>query len=379
MARYAVREKERATPVGTHRKPRTPSRPAALTVSAVTAAAASVALLPTSGQAETGSGDDVRCQTEAAEEQNSNRDPQDANRTACGQDPSSSAGPSPSQGRSEPPGSGVQQAPVPGPDRDGASTRCPDEPGRLAEKKQCLDRELRLLTGQLAQLDRTRAVLLDQRRRIEVELGKARESLDGAQAGDPARHPGTRQETADQAPKRAKHAKPIRPAKPAPSHAAAPHAPAAATDTATDTATKSGAKARPETGQRTHNLPVQGFSLSAGFGQSGQRWARRHTGQDFAVPTGTPVRAVADGTVVHAGWHNSYGWNVRVRHKDGTESWYAHLSKFKVRSGPVKAGDVIAYSGSTGNSTGPHLHLEVRVGGTPVNPMSWLRGRGLRL
>ncbi|UGQ14550.1 peptidoglycan DD-metalloendopeptidase family protein [Yinghuangia sp. ASG 101] len=123
-------------------------------------------------------------------------------------------------------------------------------------------------------------------------------------------------------------------------------------------------------------LPVRP-GLSAYFGQAGGRWSSLHTGIDFPVSTGTSVRAVTDG-VVRTQWNSAYGNMVILTAPDGTETWYCHLSRAKVVSGPVKAGDVIAYSGNTGNSTGPHLHLEVRPGGgAPVNPIPWLRNKGL--
>ncbi len=123
-------------------------------------------------------------------------------------------------------------------------------------------------------------------------------------------------------------------------------------------------------------LPVRP-GLSAYFGQAGGRWSSLHTGIDFPVSTGTPVHAVTDG-VVRTQWNGAYGNMVILTAPDGTETWYCHLSRAKVVSGPVKAGDVIAYSGNTGNSTGPHLHLEVRPGGgAPVNPVTWLRNKGL--
>ncbi|MDI2126798.1 M23 family metallopeptidase [Yinghuangia seranimata] len=123
-------------------------------------------------------------------------------------------------------------------------------------------------------------------------------------------------------------------------------------------------------------LPVRP-GLSAYFGQAGGRWSHLHTGIDFPVDRGTPVRAVTDG-VVRTEWNSAYGNMVIVTAPDGTETWYCHLTRAKVVSGPVKAGDVIAYSGNSGNSTGPHLHLEVRPGGgQPINPIPWLRDRGL--
>ncbi|WP_406283349.1 M23 family metallopeptidase [Embleya sp. NBC_00896] len=124
-------------------------------------------------------------------------------------------------------------------------------------------------------------------------------------------------------------------------------------------------------------LPVAQKGLSAYFGSSGSRWANTHTGIDFPVDLGTPVLAVMDG-VVRTQSHSAYGNMVILTAKDGTETWYCHLTRAKIRSGPVKAGDVIGYSGDTGNVTGPHLHFEVRPdGGAPINPLSWLRAKGL--
>ena len=84
-----------------------------------------------------------------------------------------------------------------------------------------------------------------------------------------------------------------------------------------------------------------------------------------------------DGTV-RTQWNSAYGNMAIVTGADGTETWYCHLSSTKIRSGPVKAGDVIAYSGNSGNSTGPHLHFEVRPhGGSSIDPLPWLRSHGL--
>jgi murein DD-endopeptidase MepM/ murein hydrolase activator NlpD len=124
--------------------------------------------------------------------------------------------------------------------------------------------------------------------------------------------------------------------------------------------------------------PLLNYSMSAGYGASSYLWSSSHTGQDFSAPAGTPVRTVGDGRIVSASWDGSYGQKVVVVHADGTETWYCHLSSFVRTSGTVKAGDVIGRVGSTGNSTGNHLHLEVRPGDSPVEPMSWLRARGVR-
>jgi murein DD-endopeptidase MepM/ murein hydrolase activator NlpD len=130
---------------------------------------------------------------------------------------------------------------------------------------------------------------------------------------------------------------------------------------------------------RMYALPLKGFRLSAGFGESSGLWSSMHTGQDFSAPSGTPVRAVAQGVVTSAEWAGPYGWRIIVKHSDGTETWYCHLSSFSVRGGTVKPGEIIGRVGSTGNSTGPHLHFEVRLNDVPLNPLRWLRARGLRI
>ncbi|MFE3112221.1 M23 family metallopeptidase [Kitasatospora indigofera] len=125
------------------------------------------------------------------------------------------------------------------------------------------------------------------------------------------------------------------------------------------------------------SLPVELHGLSATYGEAGTHWTARHTGIDFPVQGGTPVMAVTDGTI-RTQWNSAYGYMAIVKAPDGTETWYCHLRTYKVRKGQVKAGDVIAYSGSSGNSTGPHLHFEVRPdGGAPIDPLPWLLGQGL--
>ncbi|MGC0418516.1 transglycosylase family protein [Embleya sp. AB8] len=128
--------------------------------------------------------------------------------------------------------------------------------------------------------------------------------------------------------------------------------------------------------------PVSGATLTASFGSGGSHWASgHHTGQDFAVSTGTTVRAVTSGTVVSAGWGGAYGNEVVIRHADGKYTQYAHLSSISVKAGmKVQTGQKIALSGATGNVTGPHLHFEVRTTpnyGSAVNPMTWLRSHGV--
>lgn len=101
---------------------------------------------------------------------------------------------------------------------------------------------------------------------------------------------------------------------------------------------------------------------------------RFHSGADIGAPAGTAVRAAADGEVVYAGWNDGYGLVVFIWHSSNLETRYAHLSSIAVKQRQiVKAGEVIGYVGSTGKSTGPHLHFEVRVGGKAVNPLDFFK------
>lgn len=107
----------------------------------------------------------------------------------------------------------------------------------------------------------------------------------------------------------------------------------------------------------------------------GRRWGRMHKGIDIAGPVGTPINAAADGTIVYAGWHSGgYGNLVEIRHSDGTTTRYGHNSRLSVAVGQtVRQGQQLAEMGSTGNSTGSHLHFEIRPsGGNAVNPISHL-------
>jgi len=100
--------------------------------------------------------------------------------------------------------------------------------------------------------------------------------------------------------------------------------------------------------------------------------SKMHTGIDIGSGYGTPIKAADGGTVIYATWMSGYGNTTIIDHGGGISTLYAHQSNFRIASGPVSKGDVIGYVGSTGYSTGPHLHFEVRVGGNPVNPMSYL-------
>lgn len=100
-----------------------------------------------------------------------------------------------------------------------------------------------------------------------------------------------------------------------------------------------------------------------------------HAGIDLAVPLGTPVHAARDGKVVEARWDGSYGNVVFLDHGDGSQTRYAHLSRIAVTAGEVvRQGDVLGYAGSTGWSTGPHVHFELRFDGRAVDPLAYLRG-----
>ena len=122
--------------------------------------------------------------------------------------------------------------------------------------------------------------------------------------------------------------------------------------------------------------PVDAARISSGFGMRQHPilgYSRMHSGIDFAAPTGTPVYAAGDGTIAVAGWNRGYGNYVRIRHNGTTQTAYGHLSRFAsgISSGVrVEQGQVVAYVGSTGMSTGPHLHYEVLVNGAQVNPLS---------
>ena len=120
--------------------------------------------------------------------------------------------------------------------------------------------------------------------------------------------------------------------------------------------------------------PVNGARISSGFGYRKHPiwgYTAMHRGVDFAVPTGTPVKAAGDGRVLVAGWHNLYGNWVKMRHANNYDTVYAHFSRIApgIRPGRrIKQGTVVGYVGSTGNSTGPHLHYELHYFGKPVNP-----------
>ena len=149
----------------------------------------------------------------------------------------------------------------------------------------------------------------------------------------------------------------------APSYAISAKPKPAATAAATSTA-------------RVIPVPAGSWAWSAGFGVSGPLWSSGyHTGQDFSATAGTPILAAADGIVISTGDGGPYGNLTQIQHPDDVQTWYAHQSVISTQVGAVvKAGQVIGAVGSTGNSTGPHLHFEVRVGGAQIDPKAWLEG-----
>ncbi len=120
----------------------------------------------------------------------------------------------------------------------------------------------------------------------------------------------------------------------------------------------------------TYIKPISGGRYTSGFGR---RWGRMHTGVDWACPTGTTVYASSGGTVIQASYNGGYGNNVVISHPDGRLTRYAHNSRLLVRVGQtVKQGEAIALSGSTGRSTGPHVHFEIYINGAAVNPLNYI-------
>lgn len=126
-----------------------------------------------------------------------------------------------------------------------------------------------------------------------------------------------------------------------------------------------GTKERP-----TFMKPLDGGVLTSNFGM---RWGVLHAGVDWGVPIGTPVKASCTGTVIQAGWMNGYGNCITIAHDNGMTTRYGHLNEVKVKVGQkAKQGKVIAFSGNTGMSTGPHLHFEIRKNDTPTDPLPFL-------
>ena len=132
-----------------------------------------------------------------------------------------------------------------------------------------------------------------------------------------------------------------------------------------------GTKPRPKTlPTGTLKYPIYGATLTSEFGW---RWGRNHDGVDWGCPNGTPLYAADGGTVVYTGWYYGYGLYVKIDHGSGVQTAYAHCDEIFVSTGEqVYQGQHIAASGNTGNSTGPHLHFEVLVNGSPQDPFQYL-------
>ncbi|WP_245572028.1 M23 family metallopeptidase [Brevundimonas aveniformis] len=130
------------------------------------------------------------------------------------------------------------------------------------------------------------------------------------------------------------------------------------------------------------SAPVVGYQTNSRFGLrrlSFERRARMHEGLDYAAPSGTPILAAADGRVIRTGTSSSYGRFVEIQHANGVTSFYAHMSRIVASEGDVVvAGDQIGAVGSTGRSTGAHLHFEIRREGRQINPENFL-GRSFAL
>ena len=123
---------------------------------------------------------------------------------------------------------------------------------------------------------------------------------------------------------------------------------------------------------KTVTGPVSG-TITSRFGVNSSVRSSSHTGLDIATATGTPVKAAAGGTVTFSGWKGSYGYMIVISHGNGVQTYYGHCSKLYASAGQTVAqGETIAAVGSTGNSTGPHLHLEVRVNGVAYNPQNYI-------
>ena len=123
--------------------------------------------------------------------------------------------------------------------------------------------------------------------------------------------------------------------------------------------------------------PLEGLTMTSGYGMRTHPvlgGARAHKGIDLGAPVGTPIYATADGQVGKAAWFGGYGLYVQLEHGNALQTRYGHMSRLNVAEGQhVRKGDVIGFVGSTGRSTGPHLHYEVRVNGAAVNPIPYMQ------
>ncbi|WP_162233111.1 M23 family metallopeptidase, partial [Nostocoides japonicum] len=122
--------------------------------------------------------------------------------------------------------------------------------------------------------------------------------------------------------------------------------------------------------------PIHGGTFTSGYKM---RWGRMHEGDDFSTPVGTPIRSMSTGTVIYTGWYGGGGNTTKIRYWDGTVSFFEHQSRITAKVGQrVAPGQLVGYSGNTGHSTGPHLHIEIHPhGGHSIDPLPWLHKQGL--
>ncbi|MBT2457607.1 transglycosylase family protein [Streptomyces sp. ISL-86] len=191
-------------------------------------------------------------------------------------------------------------------------------------------------------------------------------------AAPPAQNP-------EKPPRTAEPVKPVAPAAPKPEQSK----PAAPKPQQAKPAQKPAESVKQQPAAGAFAAPVDA-GLGTAYRVAGSSWSSGyHTGVDFPVPTGTSIKSVGSGQVVSAGWAGAYGYQVVIRHTDGRYSQYAHLSALGVKAGQqVSGGQRIGRSGSTGNTTGPHLHFEMRTGpgyGTDIDPLKYLRGHGVSI
>ncbi|MFF1904043.1 peptidoglycan DD-metalloendopeptidase family protein [Kitasatospora sp. NPDC058218] len=213
---------------------------------------------------------------------------------------------------------------------------------------------------------------------LAAKAAAAPAAAEAAKPAAPAAKPQVSQDSVKPAAKPATP-KPVQAAKPAQAPATKPAAPAA--KPAAPAATQAPAAVAATSG---YVAPVANPKLGTAYGVAGSMWSSgHHTGADFVASTGTPLRAIAAGTVVKAGNGGAYGNEVEIKLADGKYAQYAHLSSIGVKVGQaVTAGQQIGLSGATGNVTGPHLHFEIRTGseyGSDIDPIAYLRAHGVSI
>ncbi len=145
-----------------------------------------------------------------------------------------------------------------------------------------------------------------------------------------------------------------------------------------EAAAKAKAKAEAEKQAKKWVRPIHVWNITSGFGW---RWGKQHDGLDLGAPTGTPLYAMSKGTVLKAGWEDSFGYKVEILYWDGSVSWFGHMSRIDVSRGEeVLPGKQVGLVGNTGHSFGSHLHLEFQkapTGDNPLDPVPWLKNHGL--